>query len=331
VGERSIPRARIRAGYILPSTPGTAPRVLLRPRFGLPLELQAASTDEGRSLLRALGLDASQTVATFRALSRVLARRRYGFALGAGVAGFYVGALALFQASHGGPSFGVFFAAIAAMLVLTVARTRLDVGADGIALRWLWWRRYVGYEDIEMVTRYEKGWGRSRTSGLSVLLRSGEEVLVPIGRRGAMDDPDIAVIEERVREAMEAFRPGGVAADAALLRRGDRGLSEWVAALRALGAGANADMRTAPVPRERLFRVVEDPACAPTDRAAAAVALAGAVDEEGRARLRTIAEATAAPHLRIALQKAADASHEAEAEAALAQLEHDEEPRRART
>jgi hypothetical protein len=83
-------------------------------------------------------------------------------------------------------------------------------------------------------------------------------------------------------------------------------------------------MRTAPLPRERLFRIVESPSASGLDRAAAAVALGKEADEETRGRLRGAAEACAAPKLRIALEAAAGSSSDAELEAALAEVGEEE-------
>jgi hypothetical protein len=190
-------------------------------------------------------------------------------------------------------------------------------------LSWFGRKRFIGYDDILLVRRYDKGWGRSRQLGVSVTLQSGEEVAIPLGQP-AWSDENVAIIEERIREAMDTFRAGGAAADAALLRRGERGVSDWVHALRAIGAGANADMRTAPLPRERLFRIVESPAAGAADRAAAAVALGSDLDDEGKARLKSAAEAVALPKLRVVIDAAASKADDAELEAALADLAHEE-------
>ncbi len=152
---------------------------------------------------------------------------------------------------------------------------------------------------------------------------------MPIPIAQAKDDEQGSFIVERIREALEAHRRGGLAADSAVLRRGQRDVREWVSALRALGAGANADMRTAPLPPERLFRVVEDPAASSADRAAAAVALGSDLDDTGRARLRTAAAAVAGPRLRAALETAAIQAEQAALEAALAEVEQEEATARA--
>src|SRR5262249_31956734 len=154
---------------------------------------------------------------------------------------------------------------IGVIVVLDFIPTRLRVGADGVELRWLWLRRLLAYRDMASVTRYEKGklGKRGHQTGLCFEMRSGE-VRVPFR---SDEGGEGAVLEERIREAMPPFYAADPSADPARLRRGKRTLREWVTALRALGAGANASHRTAPFPRERLFRIVEDPSADPTDRA----------------------------------------------------------------
>jgi hypothetical protein len=332
VGGRFIPRSEIRDGLVVPGNP---PRVRLRRRGGLAVELQTGGADEARGLLRALGLDASQTVAHFRGFSRAIAKRRYSLLAGGGFAAFYVAfftAMSMGAKHHPGigATFGLLFLmALITMMVTFLAPTGIDVGADGIALRWLGTRRFYGYDQIDDVSRYEKGWGRSKQKGLRLLLQSGEEVLLPLTGGGSWDDVEVAVIEERIRESVEAFRQGGTAADAALLRRGDRTLGDWIASLRNIGAGANADLRTAPIPRERLFRIVEDPSAPAPARAAAAVALGGEPDDDTRARLRGAAESTAAPRLRVVIEKAAGGDDAGDLEEALREVEAEEESGRA--
>jgi len=77
----------------------------------------------------------------------------------------------------------------------------------------------------------------------------------------------------------------------------------------------------APAARKRLLDVVEDAARSQDERVAAARALARDLDAPSRVRLRVAAASFARPKVRIALEKAADASDEEEIEAALAALE----------
>jgi hypothetical protein len=166
--------------------------------------------------------------------------------------------------------------------------------------------------------------------GLRIVLRSGSEVFVPVQRANLnLSDDKVALIEERIREAREAVRVGDVAVDAAMLQRGERDVKDWIADLRSIGTGANATLRTAPVPRERLIRIALDPTQAALARAAAAVALGAELDEETQSRLRTAAEATAAPKLRVAIEKAATGAEDGDIEEALRDVEQ-EAGRRAR-
>lgn len=317
VGARFFPRQTIRTGFVLPGAP---PRVLLRRRFRPAVEIQVRDTAQGRELLRALGLDASQAVADFRTPSRALSKRRYSVGAGVGFAAIAMGFVPATTGAHPAAVPALLGLLTVAMVFLFAAPTQLSIGSDGIAVRWLWTRRFLGFDQITGVTRFEKGWGNSRLVGLRVVLRSGETVELATSR-GDWSDGQSAILCQRVLEAMETFRQGGTATDAARLRRGDRGVGEWITTLRSLGAGANADLRTAPVPRDRLFHIVEDPAAPAAERAAAAVALGGDLDDESRARLRAAAAATAAPRLRIAIEKVADGDAEAELEAALAEIE----------
>lgn len=165
-----------------------------------------------------------------------------------------------------------------------------------------------------------------RSTIRSGLVQPGHVDIFFIYRRGE-EERYLGLIEERIREAMDDYGRGDTAADAALLRRGDRAAGAWLSALRSIGAGANTSLRTAPVSRERLLRVAEDPASPVVERVAAAVALGDDEDGESRSRLRSLAEATAAPDLRRAIEEAGHSRDDAELAEALAQVE--EESRRA--
>jgi hypothetical protein len=91
-----------------------------------------------------------------------------------------------------------------------------------------------------------------------------------------------------------------------------------------VGAGAAADHRNAPVPPDKLLSIAEDPRAEPLARAGAAVALSGALDDDGRARLRAAAEATVMPRVRVALEAAAREAREEELIEALSALEASE-------
>ena len=72
---------------------------------------------------------------------------------------------------------------------------------------------------------------------------------------------------------------------------------------------------------EQLWRVAEDPAQPAIKRAAAAVALAPSLAEPDKERLGELAKTTAAPKLRIALERVAEDAPDEELEEALRRLE----------
>jgi hypothetical protein len=59
--------------------------------------------------------------------------------------------------------------------------------------------------------------------------------------------------------------------------------------------------RAAAIPRERLWDVVENPAADPSAREGAALALSVSLDADDRSRLAALAQTTAQPRLRVAL------------------------------
>lgn len=320
-----VARTEIREAFVVPKREGFPLVRIDRGPWRLPLDLVVHDVEEGRQILRALGLDASQSVAKVQTASYLVSRR--GPLVGSGIA-FAAVALAIFpRLAHAFPiaqSFGALAMALSvvAMLALIAKRTELSIGADGILIHWLWIRRFVRCEDILTVSEYEDAWGRNRNLGISLQLKSGEEIRLPVGARGLSEDRCAALVE-RIRETMLAQRSGQGAAAGALLGRQGRAMSEWIRALRAMGVGADATLRTAPTDPQVLLRVVESPGAPAEERAAAAVAIAASGDEEARTRLRVAADAVAEPKLRVALEAAAE-EDEAALEAALGELSESE-------
>jgi hypothetical protein len=80
----------------------------------------------------------------------------------------------------------------------------------------------------------------------------------------------------------------------------------WIRHLRSIGSGANVGPRTAPVSAEQLWQTVEAPTAEPVARVAAAVALSGALDGQGRRRMRIAAQQTVQSDLRVVFDAAAE-------------------------
>jgi len=321
VDDLRVARDDIREAFVIPKGGGFPLVRIDRGLRRLPLDLVVRDIDEGRQILRALGLDASQSVAKVQTASYLVSKRG---PLIASVLALGAFALAIFpRLAHSVPlaqPFGAVAMALSllALLALIAKRTDVSIGADGILIHWLWVRRFVRCEDILTVSDYEETMGRSRNVGVCLQLKSGEEIRLPVGARNFSEDRCAALVE-RIRETMAAQRSGQGAAAGAMLGRQGRAMSEWIRALRAMGVGADATLRTAPTDPQVLLRVVESPSSPAEERAAAAVAIAAGGDEEARIRLRVAAEAVAEPKLRVALEAAAE-EDEAALEAALGQL-----------
>lgn len=330
-GELVAPKEQIKSGLVLPRWDGGPVLRISRKGLRLPVDLRVPDVEHARGILRALGLDASQSVAAFRLPSSAFAdpkaRQRFltRFGLLLGGLGF---AAAMFARSA--PGIAPFFPFVMALVAMSVAvtsliPTKLRVGADGLQISWMRRQRFLPYGDITHIDPYEEpGMGKNRWAGLVVSLKTGEKVHLPIVSKQSSLRDQIYLIHERISEAIDTWSRGDGVAHAALVRRGGREASEWVRALRGIGSFANADARTAPILPERLWRIVEDPSAPADARAGAAVALGQTADDDARTRLRAAASATAAPKLRIAIETAAREGADDALVNALAELEADE-------
>lgn len=311
IGDRVVPRTTVTRAELVPRPPNAIVRVGVRNRPGeeLVLDDEAAA----HRLLMALGYDASQTTATYRLRSLALVRYRF--------APFWlIPFVVLGGHTHAAALAAAFPLIVALMAVLYFVPAKLVVGVDGLLLRWLWVRKFISTSDIAAVTRFESGSQRNRVQGVEVTTRDGS-VRLPVAGSW-QDDAACAVIERRIEDARALARGAAhVADDALLLSRGETAMRDWIGRLKALGAGATATLRTAAVPPEHLWRVADDPAQPALKRAAAAVALGPTLDESGRVRLAEIARSTAAPKLRIALERASEDAPDEQLEEALAQIE----------
>lgn len=293
---------------------------------GLPALLLAVSSEQhGREILRTLGFDASQSVAELRALSPYFALPGYKQLLASLAPVLLAGVMIPITALAGRTAAP--FAALAFVLTTllfvtaTLWPSRLSVGADGVLSRWLWRSRFFPFSQVQRVDPIERRTLNKRYLGVELTLRDGSTTFLPIGQKRWSEEEFHATVE-RIREAIEVYRSGSLGEGASVLERAGREPSAWVVALRRIGEGANADLRTAPVHPEQLARLVADPSARPAARASAAVALAATRAPAELERIRIAAETAAAPRLRVALSRAADASaSDAELAELLAELE----------
>jgi hypothetical protein len=317
IGKRVVPRASIRSGLAIPRDRGVAVEIE-RGRFRPKIELRAGDEDEARRVLSALGVDASQTTARLYAGSR-LAEGQRAYAMGAGLAAAMFATGVIAHRTGGGIAIAALLVPAIAFAVLLGSSTSVDVGTDGLQLRWLWQRRFIPYGEIESVRIEERGVGKARKRVFVARLRSGEEVTLTMSANAFEMDRADALLA-RVRQAMSEHARGG-AADDSLLRRGDRKHADWVRALRSVTERASHRIATPDV--ERLWQLIENAAIEPIFRAAAAVAISPSLDEAQKKRLEAVRAASAAPKLRIALDAVAEGEDEEALARALAELEVD--------
>jgi hypothetical protein len=322
-GRMIASRRSLRAGFLIP-TWGKPPLVRLERRWPRrPIELQVSDEPSGRALLHALGFDASQVVASFTFASRARADPRIG-AVGSLMLLLMFISFAMLAANSDSPGSRLVFGALVSIAtligwtVLIWMPTRVVVGTDGVLVSWFWRRRFVSYSEVRAVRPF----GSGTHQGVALWLSTATSIKLPLKRKltSQLNDQETDLVTQRIQQAIASFHQKRRERDVALPERGPRSLKEWIRLLRAVGSGANADHRTAPIPREELFRIVEDPGAAPAERARAAVAIGGGLDDSGRSRLRIAAEATAAPEVRALLELSAEEADEAQIAEAFARI-----------
>jgi hypothetical protein len=323
-GEAVVRRESVRHGYVVRSEGATFVRLARMLRH---VEVSVADDAEGEELLAAMRLDPARSVAQY-----AMNHGTYRSQLVRLVAMFTLWIPSTFGLLVVAKSAELFILSLlvwaVVMLVWAVNQSvAVSVGADGIRLR----RRLSGSRFVPFGAI-----ASAETDGQNVTLRLRDgtvlEVNAPAGPekewkpalfqdRGA----EATKLTERIREGMAQHERGSV--DDRVLARGGRQTRDWLRDV-TVASDEHASFRVPALPPDQLWRVVEDPAAATTARAGAAAALRPRLDDEGRARLRVVADACAAPELRVALEAAALAEEAEELEPAFDAL-RDNEDRRA--
>ena len=184
-GKACCLRSEIASGMLVPigrdwfvrlKRKGLSPSVLLR----------APSEAEGREVLRALGLDASQTVAQVHGLSPYFGLSKGPqFALSA-LPALLIAATFVGMRVVGGavaPFAGLAFAVFMLMVsVVMLVKTRISIGADGILTEWLGRRRFHAFSDIREVVPMERAASTKRYLGIELRKHDGSTTFLPIGQ-----------------------------------------------------------------------------------------------------------------------------------------------------
>jgi hypothetical protein len=211
----------------------------------------------------------------------------------------------------------LFALAVAAFGVELPLRSAVEIGRDGVLITGVGRRKFVSYPEVKRVACTVYG-------AIIFTMRSGEEVVANAG------SPErAAFLLKRIERCRQ---PGSEISESEARRtllEDHRSLAERLPELRQLGRTSDASYREASVPREQLWRIVEDTGLEASTRVGAAVALSGELPEPERARLRVVAEGTASPRTRVALEEvAADTTDDERLGEVLGELEAEERARR---
>lgn len=280
-------------------------------RWSYPIRFVTRTLDDGRALLSALGLDASRRAVTRRLMSRAL---RPAVAIATVVAFFasFIAGAAL-AAATGSPApwalpiLGAI--GLVTMQALAFVKTRMTIGADGVSMSWLGRTSTVPLTDITSVEIVPRG--RMSPARVVVHRHAGEPLEVLVGTRGSSPlepyvvEDECNLIVERIREAMTrsaALPPAEFRAWAD--RRHGTSVQAWMSMLR----GASETYRQSialPFTAEELWSVVTNVRATELERISAAAALTADSDERVSARMADVAQSTALPRVRTALEAAA--------------------------
>jgi hypothetical protein len=269
-----------------------------------------ADEREALELLSALGLDPASKRVEFSGSSPLFATfaRNMLFVVVSMVAMIAFGiALEALGLRATGP---VFPTLMVPWFLLSMLPSRISVGIDGVHERWLWRKTLIPMSRIASVERIE-----DRQLRLRLRDGSGHTLFTSMHRKNNLGSTFAKqhgdAVQARIAEAHAAFLAHASAADvSALVAKGTRTRDEWLSALAKL-RDAQAGYRDAAVRDEDLWRLVEDPSAPADARGGAAMLLRRSLDDEGKARVRVAAEATASPKLRVALDAAASDADQA--------------------
>jgi hypothetical protein len=183
-------------------------------------------------------------------------------------------------------------AALVAGWLLTRGRPTIEFGADGVAIRGRFRRRFVAYRDIE---RVEARTGLPFQS-MTLVLRDGTKVRV----RATHSTPRARLLKALVDEGMQMVTNGRAAgAEVPDLVREEKSPQAYRERLERLTR--EVQYRTKAVTPEQLIGLMRNPAADRDQRAAAALALRN--NPTALPRIRVAADVTADPDVKAALEE----------------------------
>lgn len=314
LAKRRIRRSKVRNAVVLRKPNGLSHVCLEVGAFQRRVVFEMPE-DEATELLNRWGVDVAQRRATFTTLSPYVRKRRFYFATIVGVIVSHVGAAIIAALTQEPAALALLFLPMV-FLILIVAPSRVQVGADGIVITWLGRRRFLPYSQIERVEPFRPSKQRGDV-GVRVHSANGEEIPIVTGQRPFDDGTEMRLLA-RIEQARSRSQTSAPAEARAKLARQDRAVDQWLADLRGLGAGARDAHRTAATHPDELAAALDSADVDPATRIGAAVAWVASTDASAKARVRIAAEASASPHLAKALNAAAEEDDAALADAIIA-------------
>jgi hypothetical protein len=314
VGDHRIDAAEITEAKLVPKSGAHADTVaVLTLRSGERISLWMRRA-EALQLLAHYGLGAGDARASFRLVTRFGTRFGVLYALFASpwiVLAFIEGPKKWLFGLFMGAVSGALFAFIPAAL-LGYVRGRLQIGADGFSIQWLWWRRLHRFADVLEVESRPVGLG---ASDVIVTLRDERRL-----RYRAPEQPDddadrgaeSRALLEHLAAAHARFSRRELEVDLRRqLERGGRSDDAWLADLDTLLRGGGARYRVATIEPDQVAVVVRDPLSSSEQRLAAAAALVRYDPAAYRGVVRRAADACAEVELRAAMEALAAAEDHA--------------------
>lgn len=283
--------------------PGQPPKLTLLRQRGNSIDLEVATTEDGRRLLKALGLGLSHLVTGDA-----------GFPFPPVLWCLLVSLPCFFLEARSSIVFGGIMIP-ATLLLLRLLVQRVYVGADGVAVCGPRMSRFVSFAEIVALTSRQ---GIAPRFGMK--LCDGGHLRMFLTSTKALTE-----LLAAVDNARSAYRADLATDTIGALHRHGRSVATWVTELRRVGSGAQQDHRTAPAEGERLLRIATSANKGPSERAAAAIALSSTDDPRDRERLLELSRTTARPKLRVLLQHASAGASDEVLAAALESVAEEEE------
>lgn len=293
-------------------------RTCLDRRFA-PVEVELDSEDDARALVSSMRLDLENAVVRFDFLGG--GRSRSTLRLGALLFVIAFQFTALNRLPFGSGIVAVAAAISAPVLLLATIRlllgpasVRISVGTDGLGIRQGFGREsFLSYGNLTSV-HLDDGQITLRSARGPALVVSASfapSFLSRLRPRGDAEDDRSSArsFVELVNTQLAKHRARTTQDDVSSLARAGRPVSAWLRDLGVSGS-ARASYRAAAVPADTCWRVLADGTAPATHRVGAAVVLAQDLDPAGRARIRAVAEACAAPRVRVALEAIAEGRNE---------------------